>query len=125
MYFWPDARLYVPQPCVKLMGSAMLPCGRATVCVGSVGAVDTASEQAPVWRANMEELTRRLKHEACVQLANDKHGLRAAAAVAAMLQSSWAQSEQVLCHFCEVLSVLGVQRCDRCSRSQSGETLKM
>lgn len=52
----------------------------------------------PVWRANMGELTRRLKLEACVQLVGDKHGPRAAGAVAAMLQSPWGpdgQSEPV------------------------------
>jgi hypothetical protein len=58
-------------------------------------AADAVAERLPVWRANMEELTRRLKHEACTQLVNDKHGPRAAAAVAAMLQSSSAQGGQV------------------------------
>ena len=51
-----------------------------------------------MWRANMGELTRRLKLEACVQLVADKHGPRAAGAVAAMLQSPWGpdgQSEPV------------------------------
>ena len=52
-------------------------------CAGAAG------EHVPVWRANMAELTRRLKLEACVQLVADKHGPQAAGAVAAMLQSPW------------------------------------
>lgn len=40
-----------------------------------------------MWRVNVAELSRRLKLEACVQLVADKHGPRAAGAVAAMLQS--------------------------------------
>lgn len=47
-----------------------------------------------MWRANMAELTRRLKLEACVQLVADKHGPRAAGAVAAMLQTPWGADGQ-------------------------------
>ena len=44
-------------------------------------AAGTAGEHVTVWRANMRELTRRLKLEACVQLVADKHGPLAAGAV--------------------------------------------
>ena len=47
-----------------------------------------AGEQQHLWRACMEELNRRLRHEVAVQMVRDKHGSTGATALAAMLAAS-------------------------------------
>lgn len=55
---------------------------------GALSSQDAAAEQQHLWRANMEELNRRLRHEVCIQMVRDKHGSSAATALAAMLAAS-------------------------------------
>lgn len=65
-------------------------------CAGADAAAgEAATEQQQLWRANMEEFNRRLRHEACVQFVRDKHGSVGAAALAAMLFASRHAETQV------------------------------
>lgn len=65
------------------------------VCADAAAEEEAAPEQQQLWRPNMEELNRRLRHEACVQFVRDKHGNAGAAALAAMLFASRHHETQV------------------------------